>query len=50
MSENDAAEAADVLVAPRHEVCGEWTLERMDWRTAHMVRMSFEVIRKTSTV
>lgn len=23
----DAAEAADVLVAPHHEVCGEWTLD-----------------------
>ena len=25
--EDDAAEAADVLVAPHHEVCGEWTLD-----------------------
>lgn len=25
--ERDAAEAVDVLVAPHHEVCGEWTLD-----------------------
>ncbi|GAA2984442.1 MBL fold metallo-hydrolase [Streptomyces fulvorobeus] len=25
--EHEAAEAVDVLVAPRHEVCGEWTLD-----------------------
>ncbi|QNE77459.1 MBL fold metallo-hydrolase [Streptomyces finlayi] len=27
VSEHDAAEAVDVLVAPQHEVCGEWTLD-----------------------
>lgn len=27
MSEQDAAEAVDVLVAPHHEVCGEWTID-----------------------
>ncbi|MEU1439154.1 MBL fold metallo-hydrolase [Streptomyces sp. NPDC005786] len=27
LPEHDAAEAADVLVAPRHEVCGAWTLD-----------------------
>ncbi|MFD3656654.1 MBL fold metallo-hydrolase [Streptomyces sp. NPDC058620] len=27
VSEHDAAEAVDVLVAPHHEVCGEWTLD-----------------------
>ncbi len=27
VAETDAAEAADVLVAPHHLVCGEWTLE-----------------------
>ncbi|MFB7556363.1 MBL fold metallo-hydrolase [Streptomyces brevispora] len=27
VSERDAAEAVDVLVAPHHEVCGEWTLD-----------------------
>ncbi|MGW2106832.1 MBL fold metallo-hydrolase [Streptomyces sp. NPDC001948] len=27
VEEHDAAEAADALVAPQHEVCGEWTLD-----------------------
>ncbi|WP_328910097.1 MBL fold metallo-hydrolase [Streptomyces sp. NBC_00234] len=27
VAEHDAAEAVDVLVAPHHEVCGEWTLD-----------------------
>ncbi|MEW2486525.1 MBL fold metallo-hydrolase [Streptomyces sp. NPDC048411] len=27
VSEEDAAQAADVLVAPHHQVCGEWTLD-----------------------
>ncbi|WP_329306993.1 MBL fold metallo-hydrolase [Streptomyces sp. NBC_01260] len=27
VSEQDAAEAVDVLVAPHHEVCGEWTID-----------------------
>lgn len=27
VSEQDAAEAVDVLVAPHHQVCGEWTLD-----------------------
>ncbi|MFF2325774.1 MULTISPECIES: MBL fold metallo-hydrolase [unclassified Streptomyces] len=27
VSEHDAAEATDALVVPRHEVCGEWTLD-----------------------
>ncbi|MBO0919040.1 Metallo-beta-lactamase superfamily protein [Streptomyces sp. ADI92-24] len=27
VSEQDAAEAVDVLVAPHHQVCGEWTID-----------------------
>ncbi|MEW1686377.1 MBL fold metallo-hydrolase [Streptomyces sp. NPDC091265] len=27
VSEQDAAEAVDVLVAPHHQVCGQWTLD-----------------------
>lgn len=27
MAEHDAAEAVDALVAPHHQVCGEWTLD-----------------------
>ncbi|MEU9316978.1 MBL fold metallo-hydrolase [Streptomyces sp. NPDC048295] len=27
VSEHDAAEAVDALVAPHHQVCGEWTLD-----------------------
>ncbi|MFB6819690.1 MBL fold metallo-hydrolase [Streptomyces sp. NPDC056347] len=27
LSEHDAAEAVDALVAPKHQVCGEWTLD-----------------------